>query len=599
MIASDSSKPAVAQPTANATVHEWVAAFAAALAAGDADGAAALFLADGYWRDLVSFTWTLKTVKGRAQIRAMLDATLDNVTPNSWSVTEIVGEQDGVVTAWLAYETAAMRGVALIRLRDGLCWTLLTAAKELKGHEETIASNRPRGAPVELSSGPNWSARRIEQSATLGTEIDPYVLIVGGGQGGLALAARLKQLRVPTLVVDKHARSGDQWRSRYESLCLHDPVWYDHLPYMPFPDSWPIYTPKDKIAQWLEAYETAMELDVWHSATCEKATFDEASGTWNVEVVRNGEPRQVRCTQLVIATGASGFPHVPTFPGQDRYQGKIVHSSAHPGGRAWRGKRAVVIGSNNSAHDICADLFLHGADVTMVQRSSTLVAKASTMMEFALRDLYSEEAVRAGIDTDKADLILGSFPVEVLTELQKGLFERIRAHDADFYRALEDAGFLLDFGEDGSGLLVKYLRRGGGYYIDVGASAMIADGRIKLRSGVGVERFTEDAVVLTDGSILPADLVIMATGYGTMSDWAAKLVSPEVAEKIGPCWGIGSGTTKDPGPWEGELRNMWKPTAQHGLWFHGGNLHYSRHYSRYLALQLKARREGIATPVYA
>ncbi len=120
---------------------------------------------------------------------------------------------------------------------------------------------------------------------------------------------------------------------------------------------------------------------------------------------------------------------------------------------------------------------------------------------------------------------------------------------------------------------MKYLRRGSGYYIDVGASDLVANGDVKLRSGVDVVRLTRDAVVLSDGTELPADLVVYATG-------------------------LGSDTTKDPGPWEGELRNMWKPTQQEALWFHGGNLHQSRHYSLYLALQLKARQVGIPTPVF-
>ncbi len=93
-------------------------------------------------------------------------------------------------------------------------------------------------------------------------------------------------------------------------------------------------------------------------------------------------------------------------------------------------------------------------------------------------------------------------------------------------------------------------------------------------------------------------MIVYATGYGSMNGWAAKLISQDVADKVGKCWGLGSDTTKDPGPWEGELRNMWKPTQQEALWFHGGNLHQSRHYSLYLALQLKARMEGLPTPVF-
>jgi putative flavoprotein involved in K+ transport len=144
---------------------------------------------------------------------------------------------------------------------------------------------------------------------------------------------------------------------------------------------------------------------------------------------------------------------------------------------------------------------------------------------------------------------------------------------------------------------MKYLRRGSGYYIDVGSADLVADGKVKLASGQ-VDHLTEDAVVLADGTELPADLVVYATGYGSMNGWAAQLISQEVADRVGKVWGLGSDTAKDPGPWEGEQRNMWKPTQQPGLWFHGGNLHQSRHYSLYLALQLKARQVGIPTPVY-
>jgi putative flavoprotein involved in K+ transport len=294
----------------------------------------------------------------------------------------------------------------------------------------------------------------------------------------------------------------------------------------------------------------------------------------------------------------SGVPNVPAFPGADRFRGVQVHSSQHAGGDGWAGKRVVVIGSNNSAHDICADLWEHGADVTMVQRTSTHVIRSETLMELALGALYSEDAVERGITTDTADLIFASIPYRILPDIQRPGAEEAARRDADFYDRLRKAGFMVDFGDDGSGLFMKYLRRGSGYYIDVGASELIADGRVKLRSGVQVTGLGESGVLLDDGSELAADLVVYATGYGSMNGWAAKIISQEVADRVGKCWGLGSGTTKDPGPWEGELRNMWKPTRQPGLWFHGGNLHQSRHYSQFLALQLKAREAGIPTPVY-
>jgi len=193
---------------------------------------------------------------------------------------------------------------------------------------------------------------------------------------------------------------------------------------------------------------------------------------------------------------------------------------------------------------------------------------------------------------------VASLPYALQPVATRPMVEQLKKDDALFYERLAAAGFMLTHGDDESGIGPMYARRGSGYYIDVGASELIADGRIKLCAGVEVDRLTEDAVVLGDGRELKADLVVYATGYGSMNQWAAALISPEVADKVGKVWGLGSQTAKDPGPWEGELRNMWKPTAQEGLWFHGGNLAQSRHYSRYVALQLKARLEGIATPVY-
>ena len=580
-------------------VEAWLGRFGAALAAGDAAGAAALFSADGYWRDLVAFTWNIKTLEGRGDIAAMLQATLPGVQPAGWRVEGPAEAADGVISAWLVFETSVARCKGHVRLRDGLAWTLLTVMGELKGFEERQRTTRKMGAEHGVHPGRrSWLEQRERDAAELGVDRQPYCLIVGGGQGGLGLGARLKQLDVPTLIIDKHPRAGDAWRRRYRSLCLHDPVWYDHMPYLPFPENWPVFTPKDKIGDWLEMYAKVMELDCWNSTTCLGARFDEAAREWIVEVEREGARMVLRPKQLVLATGMSGLPRPVQFEGMERFEGQQHHSSAHPGGEGFRGKTCVVIGANNSAHDICADLWENGADVTMVQRSSTHISRSDSLMDVVVGGLYSEAAVAGGITTEKADLTFASIPYRVLPDIHKGLYAEIKRRDGDFYDRLRSAGFLLDFGDDESGLFVKYLRRGSGYYIDVGASELVANGSIKLKSGVDVREIRAHSVVLSDGTELPADVIVYATGYGSMNGWAAKLISQEVADKVGKCWGYGSGTTKDPGPWEGELRNMWKPTAQEALWFHGGNLHQSRHYSQYLALQLKARAESIPTPVY-
>lgn len=597
------TRPVRTQLTPQQRVDAWLADFEAALATRDVPRAAARFAVGGFWRDLVAFTWNLKTLEGREAIADMLAARLASTDPSGFRTREpATDDGDGVVSAFIEFETGAGRGVGHLRLRDedgeDTAWTLLTALRELKGHEERTGADRVLGAVH--GSDPDtrsWAQKREDEQAALGYTEQPYVVVVGGGQGGIALGARLRQLGVPALVLDRHERPGDQWRSRYETLCLHDPVWYDHLPYLPFPANWPVFAPKDKIGDWLEFYTRVMEVPYWSRTSCLSASYDVSSRTWTVEVDRDGERVTLRPTHLVLATGMSGKPCVPTLPGQDVFRGDQHHSSAHPGPDAYAGKRAVVIGSNNSAHDICKALVENGVDTTMVQRSSTHIVKSDSLMDLGLGDLYSERALAAGMTTERADLTFASLPYRIMHEFQIPIYDAIRERDADFYARLTAAGFDLDWGDDGSGLFMKYLRRGSGYYIDVGASELIADGTIRLAHGQ-VDHLTEDAVVLADGTRLPADVVVYATGYGSMNGWAADLIGQDVADKVGKVWGLGSDTTKDPGPWEGEQRNMWKPTQQENLWFHGGNLHQSRHYSLYLALQLKARHVGIPTPVY-
>jgi putative flavoprotein involved in K+ transport len=536
----------IAAPSAAAEVRQWLGRFEEALAAGDSAAASELFLEDSFWRDLVAFTWNIKTVEGPAQVREMLDHALGHVRPRNWHTTEEPSAADGVTEAWIAFETEVGRGRGHLRLRDGRAWTLLTTLHELKGHEEPAGPARPMGAERGASRGRRtWLEQREQEAAELGHTTQPYVVIVGGGQGGIALGARLRQLRVPTIIVERNARPGDSWRKRYKSLALHDPVWYDHLPYIDFPETWPVFSPKDKIADWLEMYTRVMELNYWTSTTAKSARYDEEAGEWIVVVERDGADLTLRPKQLVMATGMSGKPSVPEIPGMDVFRGDQHHSSQHPGPDAYAGKRAVVIGSNNSAHDICAALWEAGADVTMVQRSSTHIVRSETLMDIGLGALYSEEAVAAGVTTEKADTIFASLPYRIMHEFQIPLYDQMRERDREFYERLERAGFALDWGEDGSGLFMKYLRRGSGYYIDVGACELVARGDIKLQRGT-VARLTEDAVVMADGTELPADLVVYATGYGSMNGWVADLISQEVADKVGKVWGLGSDTTKDP-----------------------------------------------------
>jgi len=585
--------------TPTAQVQRWLTDFASAAARGEFGKATSMFGDDSYWRDLVSFTWNLKTAEGPQQIQAMLEATMPNSKPSNFAIQGEGSEANGVTEGWFTFETATGRGRGHLRLIGGKAWTLLTTLQELKGFEEKKRENRPKGVEHgAFKDRKSWLEARQDEERTLGFAKQPYVVVIGGGQAGIILGARLKKLGVPAIIVEKNPRPGDSWRNRYKSLCLHDPVWYDHLPYLPFPDDWPVFSPKDKIGDWLESYTKLMELNYWPGTECKSARWDDVQQEWQVTVQHKGESVTLQPKHLVFATGMSAVPNKPTYPGMNSFKGAQMHSSQYKSGAEWRGKRAVVVGSNNSAHDICADLWEHGADVTMVQRSTTHVARSDSLMDLALGGLYSESAVKSGIDTATADLIFASLPYKALPPLQVPVYQQMKERDAEFYARLEKAGFQLDFGDDDSGLFMKYLRRGSGYYIDVGASELVANGSVKLKNGA-IERVTDSGLAMQDGSELKADLIVWATGYGSMNGWVAQLIDQPTADKVGKCWGLGSGTSKDPGPWEGELRNMWKPTQVPNLWMQGGNLHQNRHYSLCLALQLKARMEKIPTPVYA
>ena len=403
--------------TASERATGWLNDFETALKTGNIDAVIALFGDECYWRDLVSFTWNYKTLEGKGQIADMLAATLGQVKPSNWKIIEDPTGDEAMTEAWITFETAVARGKGHLRLKNGKCWTLLTTMVELKGHEEKKGPTRIKGVEHGARKNrENWAEAREREAKELGYKKQPYCLIIGGGQGGIGLGARLRRLGVPTIIIEKNKRAGDSWRKRYKSLCLHDPVWYDHMPYLQFPDDWPIFSPKDKIGDWLEMYTKIMELNYWHSTICKSAKYNEKKKHWVVKVVREGKAVTLKPEQLILATGLSGLPNVPKIPGAKKFKGDQHHSSKHPGPDKYKGKKCVVIGSNNSAHDISAALWEVGADVTMVQRTSTHIARSDTLMELEAGPLYSEAAVAKGIDVNKADLLYAATPYKIMAQ---------------------------------------------------------------------------------------------------------------------------------------------------------------------------------------
>jgi putative flavoprotein involved in K+ transport len=407
--------------------------------------------------------------------------------------------------------------------------------------------------------------------------------VVGGGHAGLSIAARLTQLEVDTLIVDRWARIGDNWRQRYHALTLHNQVHVNHLPYMLFPPNWPAYLPKDKLAGWLEAYVESMELNYWPGTELEGGSYDDTEGRWRVVLSRaDGSTREMRPRHVVLATGVSGIPNIPDIPSLKRFGGTVLHSSRYGDGETWKGKSAIVIGTGNSGHDIAQDLYSSGANVTLVQRSPTLIVniEPSAQLPYALYD--------EGPSLEDCDLIAASMPLPLARKSHVALTAQAKELDKDLLDGLKRVGFKLDDGEDGTGWQFKYLTRGGGYYFNVGCSDLVASRQIGLVQFADIAEFVGDGARLRNGEKLAADLIVLATGYKGQEHLVARLFGDRVAERVGPIWGFGDGL---------ELRNMFTRTAQPGLWFIAGSLAQCRIYSKYMALQIKASEAGLLPPL--
>ena len=588
---------ATAETIATIADH-WLAEFERALAERDDVLLKSLFHPDSHWRDLLALTWRIKTVNGLDSILRVLKAHIGRANPIGFRTDPdrtppryVTRASTKAIEAIFKFETTDGRGSGVLRLtpdaNDGntlRAWTLLTALDEIKGFEEQVGRSRPKGESYSRNfRGPNWLDQK--KSAAEYVERDPVVLVVGGGQAGLSIAARLRQLKIDTLIVDRWQRIGDNWRKRYHALTLHNQVHVNHLPYMPFPPSWPTYIPKDKLAGWFEAYVEGMELNYWTATEFEGGAYNESEERWSVVLRRaDGTKREMHPRHVVMATGVSGIPNLPDIPTLRNFGGKILHSSQYDDGEAWKGKNILVIGTGNSGHDIAQDLYSSGAKVTLVQRNSTLIVniEPSAQLPYALYD--------EGPPLEDCDLITTSIPLPLLRKTHILLTERAKNLDRELLDGLERAGFKLDFGEDGTGWQFKYLTRGGGYYFNVGCSDLIVEGKIALVQFTDIAEFVAEGARMRTGDTLAADLIVLATGYKGQEYLVRKLFGNDVAGRVGAIWGFGD---------ELELRNMFTGTAQPGLWFIAGSLAQCRIYSKYLALQIKACEIGLLPRVRA
>lgn len=575
-------------------VTGWLQAFEQALSNCDAEALGALLETDGNWRDVLAFTWHLTPCVGASDIAKALTERQPAVQARGFFLNvertpprrvKRLGRE--CIEAIFYFETKVGRGEGVLRLTpasDGggavghKAWVLSTSLEELTGFEETIGANRPSGAAYSRNfGGDNWEG--VREKAQAYEDRDPTVLIIGGAQAGLSIAARLNQLGVDNLIVEKWPRIGDSWRKRYHSLALHNSIHVNNLPYMPFPPTWPNYIPKDMLGLWFETYAQVMEINHWTNTEFTKGEWDADAKEWIATLkLADGGERIMRPRHIVFANGVSSYPLPAQLPGLEDFKGDVLHSEGFDSGAPYAGKRALVIGTGSSGNDIALDLHSFGCETTIVQRGSTTVVSIdpAAKLNYALYD--------EGLPVEECDLLGAASTPPMIVKGYQLAVKRMMELDKEMVDGLKGIGFKYDIGEDDTGHQMKYRRRGGGYNLDAGSSQLMIDGEIGLLQNDQIDRYCAEGARLKDGSIIPADLIMLGTGYYPQEELVRRALGTDMAERIGQVWGEDA---------DGELANMYKRTPQEGIWFIAGSLTQARVYSKYLALQIKALEEGL------
>ncbi|EJC98982.1 dimethylaniline monooxygenase [Fomitiporia mediterranea MF3/22] len=565
----------------------WISAFGEAISQANIDAVLNCLDPSCWFRDLLVFNPSLETRHGHDAIRAHLQPVLGqakvlnvvlDTNPHGRPQEAHFGPETPIITTAFDFETPRALGKGFTRLyypKNGetpKALAVMMMVNDWKGHEEA-------GNESGVYDGHNLSWGEVYRQRREEVENDPQVVVVGGAQSGLQVAARFRQMGIRTLVIEQTARVGDVWRNRYPTLALHTPRSHHNLLYQPYPSNWPTFTPRDKLANWFEQYVDNQNLIVWTSTTLEPTPkYDFDRKRWTITVSRNGKPLTLHPQHLVMAISVYGDPIIPSLPGVSSFKGTILHSSAFSGGEPFKGQRVVVLGAGNTSADVCQDLVFRGAQsVTMVQRSATAVV-SDTYLAASFGLAFPE-----GRPVYYSDLAFAGIPLGAMRELGKKLQSFAEEFDKEMHEGLTKAGFKLTSGPDGAGQLVMVFDRQGGYFIDVGCAALIINGKVKIRQGVEIDHLSEKSVVFNDGSKLDADAIILATGWHSVRNKLIRIFGHEVIDKTSELLGSDE---------HGEIRAGYKPSGQSGLWFAGSDFAVSRFYSKLLALQIKGIELG-------
>ena len=451
-------------------------------------------------------------------------------------------------------------------------WILSTTLENLDLHPENEA----------LLQTPR---RQLEDVQTFETD----VFIVGGGNAAVALAARLKALAVDSIMADRNAHIGDNWALRYDCMKFHIPTSFCELPFIKYDRELqaPHLLTRDELAEQVRRFVETFHLNVITSAEIIQTTQMQ-DNRWQIKFQTPAGVFTVIAKQLVQATGiGSQKPYLPPMADQQLYKGISVHSSRYKNATQLtdQGARSVlVVGSANTAFDVLEECHAAGLQTTMIARSPTYMVP----IEYVC-DKHSLGAYDSGVSA--ADKQFLTLPTVVDSQFARGMFSHFASQEPDRYTALAQSGFpVIDSRDPTASLAHHLLERGGGHYVDTGATALLAQGKASFKAGVEPVAYTATGLRLSDSTTVAADAIVWCTGFADKDarDTAAEIFKTPLP--LDATWGVDS---------EGEIRGMWKRHLRvEGFWVMGGFTQQHRWYSRLLALQIKAAVEGVLPPAY-
>ncbi|KAI1614844.1 hypothetical protein EDD36DRAFT_166345 [Exophiala viscosa] len=555
------------------------------------------------WRDVFALTGTMRTIYSPERIARAWSKTCDErraekftLIPGSAMPVRLDKDVGWVNVSFTfcnrrcpAAQCMGYLSLILDQAGEWKIWLIRTVLEQLEGYDDVDQLQSGR----KVSNGehvPNGHTNGVNGHATTnGTNDSPKhfdCVIVGAGQAGLSTAGRLEALGISYLVLDKNAQIGDNWMTRYDSARLHTAREYNHLPFdRTFPLPYQEFLTKYDLARGYKDWVGKFGIDknIAFDTTLDSGSWDQARETWTLNLRRQGTAQTLTCRYVVMATGGGGqIPMMPTYPGQEDFQGTVLHSVDYKSAEPWQGKAGIVIGTANTAHDVAEDMVEAGlSSITMVQRTRTYVLPAGYFK------VISDRSYNENVSTVDADRESYSMPYAITRHMSRKALHAAAEKEPERFDALEKAGFKVEpFGD----IMYHICEKLGGHYMDVGCSDKIAKGEIKMKAGALPTNYTRTGLAFSDGTEIPADVIIFSTGFvGNMRTEVAQIFGKEVGAQADDFWGLDE---------EGELKGVFKRTGQPNLFYMGGTIGHSRYFSRFPALLMKADMMSTPLPLY-